>query len=330
MKADPIPVALEPCIYCASTVERHEREHVVPQALGMFEQNWTLLTEVCDPCNQFFGRELDLYLARDSFEAYLRLSTGLNPARGANDLRNRRMKATLKSEDSFDGAHMRLAPTINGDGVVPVPVPQVGFRHPGEDWVFLPEHEWSVESITAASAGENVEVTLIAGAGWKDHLRDKLAGFGVEFTETEWRHDLAREGRVQIQFVFKVDTTIRRAVGKIAFNYAAKVLGGATIRRIDSDEIRAFIRHGVELQQLVTAQHMSILVGSDAAASQTHAVAIGWLAEKRCLIGIVSLFNTITYGVRLCRSDSDEWTNVASRHFFNSFTRTISEAGIGT
>ena len=294
----------EPCIYCASTVERRGREHVVPQALGRFEQNWTLLTEVCDSCNQFFGRELDLHLTRDSFEAYLRLSTGLKPARGATDLRNRRMKATLKSEDSFNGTRVRLAPTINGDDVVPVPEPQVGFRrHPGGDWVFLPEREWSEESLAAArGASQNVEVQLVADAGQLDCMRDKLAGFGVAVTETERRHDVALGGRVQVQFDFRVDTTIFRAAGKIAFNYAAKVLGGAVIRRSDFDEIRAFIRHGVELQPLVTAQRLSILVGPDATASQTHAVGIGWHAEKRCLVGIVSLFNTITYGVRLCRS----------------------------
>ena len=35
----------------------------MPQGLGMFEQNWTL-PDACDPCNQTFGRELDLHLMR--------------------------------------------------------------------------------------------------------------------------------------------------------------------------------------------------------------------------------------------------------------------------
>ena len=43
----------------------------MPQGLGMFAQNWTLLTEVCDSCNEYFGRELDLQISRDSIEAYL-------------------------------------------------------------------------------------------------------------------------------------------------------------------------------------------------------------------------------------------------------------------
>ncbi len=326
--SEPNTVPVEPCIYCASTLERHGREQVVHQALGMFEQNWTLLTEVCDSCNQFFGRELDLHLTRDSFEAYLRLSTGLKPAAGANDLRNRRMKATLKSNDSFNGARVRLAPTVNGDDVVPVPVPQVGFRRPGGDWVYLPEREWSAESIAAASAGEQVEVHLIAEAGQLDRMRHKLTELGFGLTETERRHDLAPEGHVQVEFDFLVDTTIRRAAAKIAFNYAAKVLGGAVVRRNDFDEIRAFIRHGTESQPMVSAQNQSILVGPEAALSQIHAVGIGWLAEKNCLVGVVSLFNTITYGVRLCHSASTQWAHVASRHFFDPFTRTITEAEI--
>src|SRR3989442_12390255 len=84
-----------PCIYCGSTEPRAGREHVIPQGLGMFEQNWTLM-DVCDPCNQRFGRELDLHLTRDSFEAYLRVDSRLKPPTAADKLRNRRIKATLR------------------------------------------------------------------------------------------------------------------------------------------------------------------------------------------------------------------------------------------
>ena len=36
----------EACIYCGSTAPRKSREHVIPQALGTFKDNWTL-TWVC-------------------------------------------------------------------------------------------------------------------------------------------------------------------------------------------------------------------------------------------------------------------------------------------
>ena len=291
------PAIFEPCIYCGSTEPRAGREHVVPQGLGMFAQNWTLLTEVCDSCNKYFGRELDLQISRDSIEAYLRIASGLKPARAADKLMHRRMKATLLADGLFDGVRVRMKPTDKGDDILPVPAAQVGFRRPGQDWVSLTEREWSREAIAAAGAGSNVEVRLVAESGELDRLRNKLAGFGCEISETDRALEQVPEGRATVQFDFAVDTTMRRAAAKIAFNYAARVLGGDVMRRSDFDAIREFVRNGIEPYPMVAAQDVSILVGPEAANTQTHAVGIAWAAEKRLLAGAVSLFNKVTYGV---------------------------------
>ena len=93
----------------------------MPQGLGMFAQNWTLLTEVCDSCNKFFGRELDLQISRDSIEAYLRIASGLKPARAADKLMHRCMKATLLADGLFDGVRVLMKPTDKGDDMLPRP-----------------------------------------------------------------------------------------------------------------------------------------------------------------------------------------------------------------
>ena len=73
-----------------------------------------------------------------------------------------------------------------------------------------------------------------------------------------------------MQFDFVVDTTsATRSQAKIAFNYAARVLGGDVMRRSDFDVIREFIRNGIEPYPMVAAQDRSILVGPEAANSQT-------------------------------------------------------------
>jgi hypothetical protein len=322
-------VTASPCIYCGSVEPRTGREHVIPQGLGLFEQNWTL-KDVCDPCNQRFGRELDLHLTRDSFEAYLRLDSQLKPASAAEKLRNRRIKATLKASGPLDGARVVIKPTPAGDDLIPVPPAQVAFRRPGEDWVFLTEPEWSRETIAAAAAGSQVEVRVIAEAGGLDRLRGKLSDLGFDLTETDMLRDIGMpEGRIQVEFDFLVDTTIRRAAAKIAFNYAAKVLGPAVVRRIEFDAIREFIRNGTEPQPLVSARCWSPLVGPGADTSQTHSCGIGWLPGQRDLIGIVCLFNQITYGVRLCHSETDEWTKVGCQHLFDPFSKEIMQVPLG-
>ena len=232
----------------------------------------------------------------------------------------------MLADGLFDGVRVLMKPTDKGDDMLPVPAAQVGFRRPGQDWVFLTEREWSREAIAAASAGSNVEVRLFAESGELDRLRNKLAGFGFEINETYRALDQqVAEGRATVQFDFVVDTTMRRAAAKIAFNYAARVLGGDVMRRSDFDAIREFVRNGIEPYPMVTAQDLSIVVGPEAANLQTHAVGIAWVAEKRLLGGMVSLFSKVIYGVRLCHSDSDEWVRVEHRHLFDPFARTISE-----
>jgi hypothetical protein len=234
------------CIYCCSVEPRVGREHVIPQGLGMFEQNWTL-PEVCDVCNGRFGRELDIHLTRDSVEAYLRLDLGLKPASAASKLREKRIKGTLWATGPLHGSRVRIEPSCDGDELIPVPVPQVGFRHPGKEWVFLTERELSREAVALASAGSHVEVRVIAEGGGLERLRAKLADLGFSFVVTEEHLDIGiPEERIQVALDFLVDKTILRAAWKIAFNYVAKVLGAETVRRSEFDLIREFIKTGTE------------------------------------------------------------------------------------
>src|SRR4051812_18862399 len=98
-----VTAAVDPCVYCGSLSVRTKREHVMSQAVGTFEQNWTLDC-VCDECNHFFSKELELSLGRDSVEAYLRVDLGLKPASAAAKFRNKRMKGTLNDPGPLDGA----------------------------------------------------------------------------------------------------------------------------------------------------------------------------------------------------------------------------------
>ncbi|MCH9012826.1 MAG: hypothetical protein IIA68_07190 [Proteobacteria bacterium] len=63
------------CIYCLRDLDASDfrTEHVIPQAFGTFENNLTLNESVCGECNQYFGDNLELIFARDSFEAYDRV-----------------------------------------------------------------------------------------------------------------------------------------------------------------------------------------------------------------------------------------------------------------
>ena len=315
------------CIYCRSTVPPTKREHVMSQALGTFQQNWTLDC-VCDECNKYFADTLELALGRDSREALLRIELGLKSAAGASELLNRRIRTTLQDPGLFNGIRVRLTPSHDGSDVVPVPVPQVGFRREGEEWYFLTENELTRDNLRPFSGASPVEIRIHGVGAECDRLRERLAQLGIEFAETHRVLDqpVTEQPSIAVLYDINNDQTIVRAACKIGFNYAAKVLGCEVVRQPRFDAARRFIRYGEAPVQIATARQGSVLVGPDAASARIHACGIGWNHGYLCVV--VSLFNELTYGLRLCESHEREFT--ATQHFFDPLARTISEAPVAT
>jgi hypothetical protein len=267
---------------------------------------------------------LELALGRDSAEAFFRVDFGVKPPAAADKFLNRRMRANLSAPGHFTGARVVMRSSIENDALLPFLPPQVGFRNNGKDWRYVLERDLDERSIKEL-VGETPEIKIIGQGEDVPRLAQRLAALGVNFVETGRlvNQAISDHGPIAVEHEFIVDLTLRRAVAKIAFNYAAKVLGPEAMRRADFDVIRRFVRFGDESETLVTAQRISILVGTEAATTKTHACGLGWLEQSRDLVAIVSLFNQITYGCRMCKSESDEWATVGSQHLFDPIKRTI-------
>jgi hypothetical protein len=314
----------DPCIYCGSTRSPTKREHVMSRALGTFEQNWTLDC-VCDECNQYFADNLELPLGRDSREALFRIDLGLKPATGAAEFLNRRVKTSLRDPGEFDGVRVLMQPSDDGVGMYPLPVPQVGFRREGEEWRFLTEKELTPENIREFEESP-VEIRIHGVGPDCERLRRRLAALGIDFAESHraMGQPITEQSSLTVVYDIHVDETIVRAACKIGFNYAAKVLGCVTVRRVGFDAARRFVRFGEAPDPIATVQQLSVLVGPGAASSRTHACGLGW--DRGYLVVLVSLFNEVTYGLRLCAAEPSEFPT--PRHFFDPLLRTISEAAI--
>lgn len=315
------------CIYCFSKLPPTKREHVMSQALGTFEQNWTLDC-VCDQCNEYFANNLELALGRDSREALLRLELGLKPPSGAAQLLQRRVKASLQEPGQFDGMRLLIRPSDDGTDIGPVPLPQVGLMIDGdEEWTFLVERELTPNNLRRFVDAESVRIKIFGVGAQCDLLRQKLEECGIGFREGDRVLDqpVSSQSRISVQYDINNDVTIVRAACKIGFNYAARIIGCEVVKSTRFDGARRFVRYGEEPVRMATAQQLSILVGSDAESSKIHACGLGW--NNGFLVVVVSLFNELTYGLRLCEASPTEFAR--AQHFFDPWTRRISEAPIG-
>lgn len=315
------PFSSERCIYCSSTEPRRCREHVIPQALGTFSQNWTL-TCVCKTCNQTFGRELETLLGRDSSEAFLRFEHGVATRDTASKLLNRRVTTRIAAPHTFGGVRLRLRAADDGKKLEPDLIPQIGMRRPGGAWEYFAEQDLTLDLLRRFEG--DAEMQLLGLPTESFRLLAKLVSLGARFEGTGHasRVTIADTGPLSIEQEVAFDLPLRRAGAKIAFNYAAKVLGADVVRGEAFDQIREFVRRGMEPRPLVIAGQFSSLI-NEATPLRGHVVTIEWMPSRQELVAIVSLFNWISYGVTLGEGDGTRWAAIAHRHFFDLESREV-------
>jgi hypothetical protein len=203
----------------------------------------------------------------------------------------------------------------------------VALRAPGGAWHFIVEKHLTRERIDEISR-EQLEVKVFGRTGTDETQRlvRRLAELGVPFQETARALDqrLGEGASLSVVHDLDIDVMLQRAVAKISFNYLAFTLGAEAARRPAFDTIRRFIRYAEAPHRLVTAQEASTLVGTEASGSRAHVCAIGWEPSRQSLVGVVNLFNTLTYGVQLETPPSDEWVTTCVAHAFDPIARTIS------
>lgn len=321
--------ALPPCIYCASTAPpREKREHVMPQSYGSFENNW-VLDCVCDDCNQYFGDKLELVLGRDSSESILRLKYGLKPPRAAADLLNRRLELTIETAGPWRGARAFMAMDLTGTGLELLPFPQAGFRRPLQaDFVWIAEADLNETSI-APYLPKGTEYRIV-GPTDEDLQRidRRLKDLGFKPIQQGFLEDtIGKDHNISFAAEMTFDIIVQRAIAKIAFNYAAYVIGAEFLRHDTFAPTRRFIRHADTPTgyQVTTPTFRPILADDAPRERQTngHLLIVEWDRSQRVLQARVSLFNELTYVVRFCREYQGIWFDVATGHLFDPFAHQI-------
>jgi hypothetical protein len=325
------------CIYCRRSDQEFDREHVIQEAFGKFEPvSFILYDAVCKNCNNHFGRTLDLALSRDSAEALLRFRYGTKPAKEARDLPYKNLELKIGQPGPWFGATVVLEADKTGKAVEPVPVPQAAFRWKGtQDWTYLVERELEVAVLAqyVRPVPGTLEIRIMGPTAVdRDRVLSKLTAAGIRFREEgSLIQPVTDNGQVLVEINSAIDQTIFRAIAKIAFNYVAHQHGVDFVLRSDFDEIRDYIRYGTAPRwsaqlPVVFPVANPILFDDSRQLRQTngHLITFDWQSGQMGFYAQVSLFNTITYQVRICPHYRGIWHMDFRRgHHFNIEDRTI-------
>jgi hypothetical protein len=293
------------------------RDHVIPQAFGLFEGNF-VLTCVCAECNKFFGDTVELKLARDSLEAHDRVLVGLTDATEYKALGRRSTTYVEFGTDSpAPGAAGYLVAPKEGDKLGVTLKPRVGFALK----LGGPFHWWPLTGLPTkedleAKGFRRGEVIYMQtqGEASTEEFGAALTAKGFSFSfESE---SLPPNRPAQIEIVFNLARPEFQALTKIALNYVAAVVGPEVARRAVFDDVRRFARYDEGRNPVTPPPRMA------REPARCHYVSVQNV--DGAVVAHVSLLMRNRYYTIVLTSEGFVG-GISSAHFFNLDTREVVE-----
>lgn len=312
------------CIYCRHFKERVDFnvEHVIPASFGKFKRNLTLVNAVCSCCNQYFGDNLDIVLARDSLEGLMRHTHGVQEVKTFKKLGGRRVQINT-SRGAYAGQSADLVADRDRQRLVLQVQPQVGFTlSDGSGYKFfgldeLPTREQLSSGTYDLSQPRSIVFnSAVRALDAEAALRER----GIKFVKQGEYIDFQEGDAVDCNLSGCVDQDVMRGVSKIAFNYLAYTQGMDFVLDDNFNSIRAYVRHGVEAPYpLVEIKESSVFADEPAQGFRRlgHIITVNWASDGSSIVAQVSLMNFLRYSVCLCRDFIGEKRDIKTGHFFN-------------
>lgn len=324
------------CMYCREESPKATfsgREHVVPQSFGTFdERNFTLHDKVCDSCNSYFAKNLDLVMARDSYEGISRLAHGIIEPSEYKHLGNRSTVVFQQRGGVFEGAYCYQEYNESLGKVVARPLPQIGFKIKGsEKWEFFLAREFRgpadfhVEKYDLSKHN----AYLVFGMA-NDEAARALSTLGLAFNPSGVVHDQG-EG-LELSVTWTMTELICRCIAKISFNYLAVWCSTQVLLDPSFDRVREYIRNGVgQFNDFLVVVDRPILGDEpiERWRRKAHILTLFEVPGRAALIGEVSLMNLMTYKVLLGRAGVPKLALLDIGHLFDIDGRRISELRLG-
>ncbi|MGO9452742.1 MAG: hypothetical protein ACLQDV_17120, partial [Candidatus Binataceae bacterium] len=239
--------------------------------------------------------------------------------------------------------YFRIPPGTPGAGVIVIPAPnpdrtdiilmlppQVGVRFQGETeyrYYTIEDLERGGVELLQLQPRAKSSIRLLAASdddAGLERIRSTVHALLPKFRE-EGPLDLPPpervEGKILVEIKAKVDTSIARAIAKIAFNYMTKEAGVKFALDASFDPLREFIRHGEggnNWRQFVRIVSKPLLAEEteDLQVTRGHVLIFGW-HDFDTLETYVSPYNSMTYRVTLTRSHRGIWQPLQRGHVFD-------------
>ncbi len=320
------------CIYCMekkSARSFNKVEHVIPQSFGVFKNNFTLHNTVCDGCNQFFGDNLEIALARDSIEGLSRYEFGVKEPCQFKPSGKKTRIITKVAEGVWRGAFVFRVYSQQLEKVVIELLPQIGFLNAdGSGYVYylLPEVP-DKKTLDKLGFDLSVPKSIKVPNSNTEEAIGVLKSKGIPFKvggEILWEPPPNKDILCEVEAA--IDQTIFRAVAKIALNYLAYWEGSAFVRQAAFMPIREFIRYGRRTEDPLVIVRDEPVLGDERGTEKRrlgHVIILNWAKDDVSIVSHLSIMNWAKYSVSLAQDFMGEKKDLARGHFFNLYDNEI-------
>lgn len=320
------------CIYCLEDKPETsyiKTEHVTPQSFGVFKNNFTLNKVVCDDCNKYFGDNLEIDLARDTYEGHSRFEFNVKKPDDYKSYGRKSRIIIRIAEGQLKGTYAYREYSPDSNEIILKPIPQVGFKkRDSDEYEYylldeIPDKKYLEENNFDLTHSHGIRAFGIESTILEKRLSEKGISFklgGEDMPSSESR-DLLCEMKGTI------DRKLFRAIAKIGFNYLAYWQSADFMHQEAFGTIRRYIRcDETTSYPLVRVLEKAILADeNDKRRRLGHLVTVNWADDGVSIVSQVSLFNWITYSISLSRGYSGERKDIKKGHFFNTNSKEILE-----
>jgi hypothetical protein len=317
------------CIYCLENKPEEsftKAEHVIPQSFGLFQDNFTLNQPhnktVCNDCNQYFGDNLEIALARDTVEGLSRYEHGIRSPKDFKSIgKKSRIQHKKIAQGVLKGVFVYLAYSQEFNQVMQKPLPQVGFLNKeSSDYTYFLLDDIP-DKAELQKHGFDTDGNVLAFGTTFEPIEQALANKKIF---PEFRKEIPlpdkRLDKLLVEFDVILDSIIRRAIAKISFNYMAYWQGTEFVLQDVFNPIRLYIRNGVQRGiPFVIMSGESILKDEPFQEFRrlVHIVTVNWAENGSSIVSQVSLNNYISYTVQLATNFPSPRPNLRNGHRFN-------------
>jgi hypothetical protein len=319
------------CVYCLQDKPESEfnKEHVTPQAFGMFQQNLTLHNnQVCKRCNKFFSDEMETVISEDSYEGLLRRTNGTIIFDNGRKLRHNRITITGQ-DDVLNGLNFQVISDNSSEEMIRLsPFPMIGLQlseNSQEYQYYTPNNfpDFS-EEIGGKISGKKEQILfwnmaidevekLLLKKGYSEIKKLDIKPFTDIFCKPSFN--------TKIDIIH--DKLYNRLIAKTAFNYLVYQEGVEMALLNKFNPIRNFIRYGID-HESIKVKHCQGKLGLFSTNENCHVIGLAWgKLPYDGIYGIVSWFNEFTHIICL----TDNHHNIAHSlpmSLFDNNTKTIS------